>query len=160
MDRFEEESEPKSRFLSLESLAQPILDRGVPLFQQFHPEPNLEAVEQLVKWAFEQTESVQEAIWEFLEDPEALLEKTIEKLGLQKLDEEHGRQRKREKGEKSLTQLVRDSLPASYDDLLLLIQANCINERPAATIRQILRRLTRTGQIVKIEEVFHNVEKD
>jgi len=143
--------EEKSRFLSLDSLPPSVAERGVPLFYQEQPVPNLEAVEELVRWALKQTEMIQEVIWAFLDDPDGMLETTLEKLGLEEKEATRD-----ERKPISSTQLVRDSLPATYDELLILVQANTFNKRPAATVRQILRRLTRTGEIELVEGVYQN----
>lgn len=106
---------------------------------------NFRAMEQLVDWALDQAAEIQVIIWKFLAAPEVSLEDTL--LELKALGVIESTKVKGMKG--NLTDLVRRSIPASKEELLELLQRESPStRRPAATLRQILRRLTAKGEVV------------
>lgn len=111
------------------------------------PDPNV--TEALIDWAFTQSEAVADATFDFLDDPTTEgLNELLVFLGQEKVqvfEMELPRER-------SLTQLITDHLPTTLEDLNGLARSLYPSARPEAAVRQVLRRLNRTGQITITNE--------
>jgi hypothetical protein len=107
-----------------------------------------EVIEQLVSWALNQTETIQEQIYTFLEEPEDELEHTLALLQREHLLTETTAPSQL-RG--SATQLILRSLPAGFDALVHIITEVSQPRRPHATVRQALRTLTRK-QAIELDE--------
>jgi hypothetical protein len=103
---------------------------------QAYDEPTSD--EQLISWALDQSTEVQKLVDDFLKDPDGLLDHVLQTLGVQ-IPKAKGKG----KSKGSYTQMVLNSLPATYEDLLIMLAREKI-ARPASTLRQITRRLNLT----------------
>lgn len=101
-----------------------------------------EAQEELIEWALDQSTDVQECICQFLEDPESNIDSTIQKLAeLEVISSIPAIQTKplNKMQPASYADILRDRLPATIDELIRELSYYPI-KRPAATVRQFLRR--------------------
>lgn len=119
------------------------------------PLPPQEVLARLIDWGLQQSGPIQEIVWEFLDDPEERLTQTLEALAKQGviLHSTSGAR------ELSLSDIMLEALPATRAELVTLATSITSSRRPAATVRQWIRRHSRegairedstTGQIVKI----------
>ncbi len=104
-----------------------------------------ETVEELIDWTLTKASDVQDLIWDFLEDPELEFDrtfKTLETLGYI-TSIKHPKP-----AGTSISQIILNALPATKEELIELVQAiSPETDRPAATVRQNLRRLTKSNKI-------------
>lgn len=114
-----------------------------------------EVVEELIEWTFEQTQSVQDLIWDFLDNPEETYDdtvKTLQDLGFIK------RIQQPKSSGSSISHIILNALPATKEELIELVQAvSPETERPAATVRQNIRRLTKTGKIKITNDILERI---
>lgn len=110
--------------------------------------PDFEVVEAIVNWAMEQAEATREKVLTFLEDPtEEGLKTLLPQIQLQAPQKIKGG---------SLAQAILRLLstrPHTKQELYEYARSEHQAKRPEATIRQLVRRLTREG---KIQEVSHD----
>ena len=98
----------------------------------------------LIDWAFEQSPEIEGLIFGFLEEPtnqgltELLFDLECRGVPIYQISFTP---------ELSVTDLILRSLPATKDELYELVQREHTTRRPAATVRQILRRLQKSGII-------------
>lgn len=111
-----------------------------------------EATARLVAWALDQIESVQQIIWDFLHDPSEKLEDTL--LRLQELG--YAEVQDNRPQVMTLKEMMMKALPATLDDLIELVQiASPETRRPAATVRQFIRRHIGTAEVYLEDGVVH-----
>lgn len=113
--------------------------------------PSPAVVTRLMDWALTQTTEVQALIWQFLDSPSRRLQPTIVALREQGIIQE----RPRTDRHVSLGSLLLRSLPATFEELVEVVQSNHSAKRPQATVRQFIRRSTRTGMIREEQGVYH-----
>jgi len=142
----------------IENHINPIIPVGV------DPERELQTVERLVDWALTKSPKVQVLIFQFLEMDYQEQEinllgvlKTLERLGVEIWRPERKPQVTRGQGRTQgrVVGLVLRALPATQEELLALVTTEHDARRPAATLRQILRRLQREGRIRREGDTFH-----
>lgn len=111
----------------------------------FVPSVSYEAISKLLDWSMTQPEKIRELIWEFLDDPEKHLETTLQllkEMGVVK------RKRPRITHHANIKELILRNLPSTKDQLIDLVsQASPNTKRPAATVRQFIRRHQSRGQL-------------
>ena len=155
-----EGKEPSKKIIRRRLLSR---NRVLSFYRLFSPAPppwarspavNTETLYQLVTWAMEQTRPIQEVIWTFLETPDDLLTTTVEELQrLGVIQPPESSSSKRGGHSSSLAQLILRSLPATLEDLTKLVQTESPEtRRPAATVRQVVRRYQRKGEIRTTKE--------
>ena len=125
----------KSRELGFSDLATEGLAESPWQQETFSPQ----AIADLTLWAFSQSETIQDIILAFLSDPsEARLGDTLIMLEDRGLLTEPATEPIKKL---TLTEILYNALPATKDDLISLVQATSPGtRRPAATVRQFLRR--------------------
>lgn len=109
----------------------------------------LEAQEHLVEWAMDKSFAIQSCIGDFLEDPDAKLESTLqqlEELGVPLHRPQHVKIRTSKRT--SYTEIMRRRLPATKEELIDELSQFPI-KRPAASVRQFLR--SHRDQLVEVE---------
>ena len=113
---------------------------------------SLESIEVLVEWSLSQVKEVQQVIWNFLEDPDDQLEKTLQQL------QELGivLQAPRSKPQVTIKALILKALPATFDELVeLVLMVSPNTRRPEATVRQFIRRHQKSGLVKVVNEVVY-----
>lgn len=100
------------------------------------------ASEELVFWARELSTELQQVINDFLENPEERLLHTMEFLSRQGIIQDLLESRPVSSPVKKMnyTTMMRRALPATKDELIIMITRAGTMERPAATVRAFLRR--------------------
>lgn len=129
---------------------------GSSLLWSTDPIPEPEVTQQLIDWAFQQSEAVAEMIFDFLDEPTdervAELVDSLTALGVPLASPASQRQKHKEL---SLTDLVLQALqrgPQPLDALYQLAHSLQPSKRPEAAIRQIIRRLTRKQLVITTPE--------
>lgn len=115
--------------------------------------PSPMTVQRLVEWALTQTGEIQSLIWVFLDSPSKRLEPTIHALRASGAIAETSQERVERKV--TLGNLLLRSLPATFEQLVAVVQRNQSSKRPQATVRQFIRRNERRGMIHQCEGVYH-----
>lgn len=119
---------------------------ATPLWDQ-DPIPDPKVTETLIDWAFTQSEAVAAATFDFLDYPtDEGLEELLVFLGNEGIQVFELSVPK----ERSLTQMVLDTLqahPTSIDELNRLARQFYPSARPEAAVRQVIRRLSRSGRL-------------
>jgi len=109
--------------------------------------------EAITDWALAQNTLIAERIFDFLEDPsEDLLKDLLKQLRQAGLVQEVAKAPKTSTNN-SLTQLVLRSLSTGaqpIEELYELARVSINSQRPEAALRQLLRRLVRSGQIIDL----------
>lgn len=127
--------------LNYEEVIDPDRDADIPDLR----EP--EATEQLVRWAMEVSQEVQNIISIFLQDPsEESLQRTLKLLAHQGLLQEalSNKPTQKTKPQKtSYTSMMKRALPATKEELIIMITSAGMMERPASTVRSFLRRFAK-----------------
>lgn len=106
--------------------------------------PSEAVIDKLVAWTTQQSATVQLAVQEYLEDPRDEALNQILLLINQAVPE------KEADSKPNFAQLVIRALPATKDQLIQMAFREHLAKRPEATVRQVLRRLSRAGQIVEV----------
>lgn len=122
-------------------------DNASPFFPPH--EYNPEAVETLLEWMFDQSDQIQVAVLAYLSDPSERRFKTVLRLIDRATEEVRPRQ------SNTLVDLVVRVLPATLEDLYKMARREHQAKRPEAAVRQLLRRLTAEGRIVKKGELYY-----
>lgn len=110
------------------------------------------ATEQLINWALELNDpTVSTLLFSFLENPAEELTQVIRELSnLGYISPPPSRKSKADPTAATLANLLWRALPATKDELIRLIsQSSFTTERPAATVRQWIRRYERKGSLRK-----------
>ena len=126
------------------------------------PPPPLQAIEAIVEFTLQQTEEIQNHIFSFLEDPEDHLEKTmqyLEAVGIIPSAKQTTR-RKSHSTTALLLRLLRHKQTVSFEELLETVQTNGgpPRQRPAATVRQFLRR--HGDQLDEVRPQLYTLKKE
>lgn len=117
---------------------------------------NLEAIDELIEWSYEQSEEVQLLIFSFLDGETTYLHTYKQLLQLKLLNIKTQVKQKK----MTVAQIITRALPETKDGLIQLVQQVSPNtKRPAATVRQWLRRNTRTNKVVLEGEYYAIVQK-
>ena len=116
-----------------------------------------EATAKLIDWALTQSIRVQVLVFEFLENPDPDITHIVEQLTAQGVTIQ-----KTPVTSKSMTatSVILQSLPATYESLVEAIRhwAAGTTKRPEATVRQVLRRLIRTGKVTAHQDGLYRKE--
>lgn len=115
--------------------------------------PSPMAVQRIVDWALSQTGDIQSLIWKFLDAPSQKLEPTLHALRARGVI--HETRKERAEREVTLGSLLLRALPATFDQLVSVVQHTQSSKRPQATVRQFIRRNERRGMIHQREGVYH-----
>lgn len=95
--------------------------------------------DRLLDWAATQTEAVEQIIMDFLDDPEARLQETLQALTSEGILLYELRIGPAAVKRVTYTSILKKNLPATKDELIEALSYCPIN-RPASTVRQFLRR--------------------
>lgn len=118
-----------------------------------HSEAQLQAIEQIVRWASKQSDQVRIEVFKFLDDPSFKnLQETLDQLyNLGIIKKKSSRNPNRSNHQSSLTDMILHSLefPQPLEELMELGRMNSTSRRPEAAVRQALRRLKRKGTIIE-----------
>lgn len=102
---------------------------------------DLEVVGKLIDWAHKQSNTVQAIIWDFLDQPtNDSLSSTLSRLIEAKvLTKEQAVTGLTTESARTMTDLIRDRLPATKEELITHVQRMGNKRRPAMTVRQFIR---------------------
>lgn len=116
--------------------------------------PPEETLEQLILWAMDQSEKVQQLVFQLLEHPnEKTLKFVMKKLTLEGVILHEAEPVK----ELSFTQMVLNLLekdPRSLEDLYEFARNTITSRRPEAAVRQIIRRLIKENQLEEVNGLY------
>lgn len=130
-----------------------------PAFQEPSKNSKVSAIYELLDWAQEMSEEVQEVVYSFLEDPDNTLEITILRLSELGFIAPRTKREKRKRGsaqKTSISDILRKSLPMTKDEMITLVQeVSPQTRRPAATVRQFIRKETLANKLIQVEQEYH-----
>lgn len=120
----------------------------------------LYVTEMLVEWALEQAVDLQDLIFDFLENPDQLLDQTVLQLRNMKIIRRQPA-KPTTKTKHSFAELVLRTLPATKEELIIVVSKNApTTERPAATVRQLLRRMIKEGRVYERAGTYYLRKSD
>lgn len=116
------------------------------------PVPSPQVIQRLTSWTLFQALDVQFIVWEFLESPDDHFDSTLRALRKRGVIPS-AKARSKRRG--NLGRTLVHALPASFDELVEVVQENHKTKRPQATVRQFLRRNIRGGAIHELQGVYY-----